>query len=412
MAHQVWQHLACRTDGTSRSSPWRLSDRKLPLWEIHSFVVLWVELQKSTRDPDGQRFMLVLVKSWIFSACPLHTEVQRLVSGGWLDSLKAGFPLSPHKPFIPNYIWDTAPVMCLWGSAALCSLPYLNSAHTITQQRHLTAFKLRAFDLALDQFSALSKPISQSQPLTLVSGNIEGHWQYHWTQIMCECEHLDKTGTAWPTDSQYKQQAESSDVLEPLCAARPARSHTVELVFYWDTHIIPSPITLIQVQVEGVAVLIQDLTSRSVCRATAQCTFVLGNFIFMFYLVIIIVCCILLYTDTVREQRWSRKFCRDMKLWQSRHPGGSDQTTYHQDDDLSNHRPSSWIVYFSVKMSHQRHEAEDWLIKLSVRSVHKLWMLWILRIILQTFHFSTWTQGNQFMLFHKNIQINWNFFFC
>lgn len=92
--------------------------------------------------------------------------------------------------------------MCLWGSAALRSLSYLHSAHTITQQCHLTAFKLRAFDLALDQFSALSKPISQSQPLTQVSGNMEGHWQYRWTQIMCQCEHLGETDTAWPTDSQ------------------------------------------------------------------------------------------------------------------------------------------------------------------------------------------------------------------
>lgn len=107
---------------------------------------------------------------------------------------------------------------------------------------HFTAFWLWAFDLPLDQFSALSKPISQSQSLTWVSGNREGHWQYHWTQIICQCKHLDKTDMVWPTHSHNKQQAERgkqlrSDQIFFSCAERLgsifvlAQCHTGRLVF-------------------------------------------------------------------------------------------------------------------------------------------------------------------------------------
>ena len=90
------------------------------------------------------------------------------------------------------------------------------------------------FDLPLDQFSALSKPISQSQPLTWVSGSREEHWQYHWTQIICQCKHLDETDTAQPAYSQYKQQAERGE------RRRNTVPHQWAGIFPEDIDVIPS----------------------------------------------------------------------------------------------------------------------------------------------------------------------------
>lgn len=122
--------------------------------------------------------------------------------------LKPGSPSSLHKLAAPNYILDITLVMCFRRCAPHCTVVLVRElqiwyrALRITQICHLTAFWRWAFDLPLDQFSALSKPISQSQPLTWVSETREGPWQYQWTQIISQCKHTDKTDVAWPTHSR------------------------------------------------------------------------------------------------------------------------------------------------------------------------------------------------------------------
>lgn len=115
---------------------------------------------------------------------------------------------------------------------------WFDIAHSITQYCHLGAFEVWVFDLALDKFSALSKPISQSQALTRVSGNIGGHCQYQWRQIICQRKHLDKTTMVWLTQR-------SSLCLVP-CLCRNAVSHFCFSA--GDRDIIPSSVSFISWQ--------------------------------------------------------------------------------------------------------------------------------------------------------------------
>ncbi len=134
--------------------------------------------------------------------CPLHMEVRaygqlhRTASGSRCDSLKTRFPPTLTKQAVGTQLYfrhgscDALLIVCITVCLSLGAGALIRySALAIAWYCHLTAFQLWAFDLPLDQFSALSKPISQSQPLTWVSGNREGHWQYHWTQIICQCKH-------------------------------------------------------------------------------------------------------------------------------------------------------------------------------------------------------------------------------
>lgn len=49
------------------------------------------------------------------------------------------------------------------SAAALCAGSYRGAARSVTPRRHSVAFKLAASDPTLDQFSALSQAISQSE---------------------------------------------------------------------------------------------------------------------------------------------------------------------------------------------------------------------------------------------------------
>lgn len=214
----------------------------------HSFLGL-----PSSYGPHGDQSILSAMK-----------DVWKLVGFSKNQVLPAHYT-NPHGHGSSNVLLIVYSTLCLGlGTRALIWYSTL----AITQYCHLTAFLLWAFYLPLDQFSALSKPIRQSQPLTWVSGNREGHWQYHWTQIICQCVNT-WTRLTWReqhTVATNSRQREGSSTENAVSHQR------VSIFLLGDTDVIPSSA---QVWCRGggcgVVMLIRQCTTMlSVCYTVSH----------------------------------------------------------------------------------------------------------------------------------------------
>ena len=57
----------------------------------------------------------------------------------------------------------------------------------------------------LINFLPCQKPLASHSLLHGCQETEKGHWQYHWTPIMRQCKHLDRTDVARPTQSQQRE---------------------------------------------------------------------------------------------------------------------------------------------------------------------------------------------------------------